>query len=329
MSALLLLLFAGCKGGGDDKAAAKDTAETAPPPCDVSALDETWPGDGLSPASRDIRLDATFSGTASAEGVVFTVLDAAGEAVSGTVTLSEDEATWAPDALLAENAAYTWTVSVCEATGGGGFTTGAWGDRVDPSTMADSTYQLDLDDATWVAPRNGEAIFSSLFDGVLLLGVQSADDALVDVLAAVGEVYDDEVLQDPCYATADFDPSDFRNDPYLTVGPTTLSLNVSGITVPLQNVYVSGAFVGGTALADGTLDAELDMREAAAGFGGYSASDLCSLLKSYVGLSCVACSVDGEELCVQLQLEDITGNLVDGLRLVPNEEPEECDTGGA
>jgi len=327
MSALLLLLV-GCRGGDDDKAGPVETGDPAPL-CDVSALDETWPGDGLSPASRDIRLSATFSGTASEEGVVFTVLDAAGTAVPGAVTLADGQATWAPDALLTENAAYTWTVGVCDATGGGGFTTGAWGDRVDPAAMADASYQLDLADATWLAPRNGEAIFSSLFDGVLLLGVEGADETEVDVLAAVGEIYDDEVLQDPCYATADFDPSDFRNNPYLSVGPTTLSLNVSGITVPLQNVYVSGAFVGDSALADGTLDAELDMRTAADSFGGYSASDLCDMLQTYIGLSCVACSADGEELCVQLELEDITGNLVDGLRVVPNEEPEECDTGGA
>ena len=51
-------------GGGDDSA--------APPVCDVVALDATWPEDGLDPASRGLSITVSYTGTASAEGVVAT-----------------------------------------------------------------------------------------------------------------------------------------------------------------------------------------------------------------------------------------------------------------
>ncbi len=329
LSLLTALLLVGCNREKED-IGGQETSAPEPPPCDVSALTETWPVDALSPASRSLSITASFSGLASEEGVALTVTDADGAAVAGTTTLTDGLITWEPAELLAEDAAYSWSVTVCDATGGGTFTTGAWGERVDVSLLPDTSFSLDLSDATWVEPAGGESIFRSLFDGILLLGVQSSDESSIDLIAAIGQEVEDEdetyIQQDPCYATADFEPSDFRNNPYTSVGPTTLSLTIEGITVPLQNVYVSGAFVGGTGLADGTLAAELDMRTAAAGFGGYSADDLCSLLEDYLGLDCAACSEDGEELCVAMALEDITGSLVDGLRVAPNEDPQECSS---
>lgn len=330
---LAALLLVGCHR---DKAGEGEGESGAPeaPPCDVSTFSELWPGDALSPASRSIRIQASFSGEvlpASTDEAAITVTDAEGVAVAGTSTLSDGLLIWEPDELLAEEASYTWTVQVCDAAGGGGFTTGAWGERVDESELPDTSFSLDLSRATWVQPAGGGAIFSELFDGLLLLGVESADEASIDLIAAIGQEYEDEygtlVQQDPCYATADFESSDFRNNPYASVGPTTLSLDIEGITVPLQNVYVSGAFIGGTAVADATLAAELDMREAAAGFGGYYSDDqLCNLLSTYLGLDCIACLSDQEEKCVSLELKDISGQIVDGLRVVPNEDPQECAT---
>lgn len=328
---LAALLLVGCHR---DKAGEGEGETGSPeaPPCDVSTFSELWPGDALSPASRSIRIQASFSGDVlpTDEGeVTVTVTDAEGGTVDGVTTLSEGALSWQPTELLAEDAAYTWTVQVCEASGGGSFTTGTWGEHVDPAELPDTAFSLDLSNATWVQPANGGSIFSSVFDGLLLLGVEASDDASIDLIAAIGQEYEDEygtlVQQDPCYATADFEASDFRNNPYATVGPTTLSLDIEGYTVPLQNVYVSGAFVGGTAVADATLAAELDMREAADSFGA-TASQLCDLLESYAGLDCIACLSDDKELCVSLELKDINGQIVDGLRVVPNEDPQECAT---
>ena len=329
--AICTLAVLGCNREKDEPSG--DSSLPEAPPCEVVALDQSWPDDGLSPASRDIRLSVGFSGVVSDEGLSFTVTDASGALVAGTVALTESDgvvtgATWAPDALLEADQAYTWAVSVCDATGGGGFTTGAYGDRVDPSVLIDSSFQLDLTGATWVQPEGGASIFRSLFDGVMLLGVEAADDSSIDLLAGVGEEIDSETIrQDPCFETADFEAEDFRNNPYAAVGPTTLTLDVQGFAVPLQGVIVTGAFTdGGATLSDGTLDAELDVRDVAASVG-YSADDVCDLLASYVGLECAVCSVDAEPYCVTMQLTDVEGEEIPGLRLVPNENPTECETG--
>lgn len=330
----VILLFSqlGCHR---DKDGGGDSSGSEAPACDVVALDQSWPDDGLSPASRDIRLSVAFSGEVSAEGVGFSVTDADGAEVSGAVTLTETDgvitgATWAPDALLEADTAYSWTVDVCSATGGGGFTTGEHGDRVDPTVLADTSFDLDLYHATWVEPEGGASVFRSLFDGLLLLGVESADDANIDLIAAVGQQIDEETIyQDPCFETANFEATAFQNNPYATVGPTTLTLDVQGIPAPLQNVKVSGAFIdGGAALAGGTLEAELDARDVAASIG-YTEDQVCELLETFVQIDCVPCDSDGESYCVGLELTDVEGALVPGLRLVPNENPSECDTSGA
>lgn len=322
--ALVALALVACKGS-DDKGG-EETGGPAPAPCDVSALDASWPEDGLSPASRAPILSVSFSGVASEEGTLFSVTDESGAEVEGTTTLSDGVATWEPSALLDADTTYAWTATVCDATGGGAFTTGAHGERVDTSALGDTSYALDLDSATWVEPEGGESIFRGLFSEVLLLGVQSADDSSLDLIAAIGEVLEDDgtIQQSPCYSTADFDPADFRNNPYASVGPTTLSLEIEGFTVPVENVYVSGAFDGQGGLADGVMEAEVDARTMADALG-LRDSQVCDLLETYVGISCTACSTDGETYCVGMRLEDLTGEIVDGLRVVPNEDPQECD----
>lgn len=330
----LALCALGCNRDKDEPAG--DSSPPEAPPCDVVTLDQSWPEDGLSPASRDIRLSVGFTGAVSDEGLSFSVIGPDGATVAGSVTRDEADpetgmsgATWAPDALLEADQAYTWTVSVCEAQGGGAFTTGAHGERVDAAGLIHTSFELDLTHATWIQPEGGASIFRSLFDGVLLLGVESADDVSIDLIAGVGEQIDSEtVQQDPCFETADFEAESFRNNPYARVGPTTLTLDVQGFAVPLQGVTVSGAFTdGGAALSDGTLDAELDVRDVAGSLGA-SADEVCDLLSTIVGLDCAVCSVDAETYCVTMQLTDVDGEEIPGLRVVPNENPAECDTGG-
>lgn len=304
-------------GGGDDSA--------APPVCDVVALDATWPEDGLDPASRGLSITVSYTGTASAEGVVFAVKDPNGIQSLGTVTLTEGQAVWTPDELLDEDTLYTWTVSVCDATGGGSFTTGAYGDEVDPTTLSETAFSVDLAEATWLEPEGASTIFAEVFTGVMLFGVQSADDVSIDLIVTVGEVLEDGTIQqDPCFKTADFEPASFANNPYATVGPSSLVVDVQGYSVPLQDVRVSGAFLdGGLGLGEGDLTAEIDLRDLEESVGT-TADNLCTYLP-YLGAECEACSADGEAYCLPMWLTDIQGELVEGLTVVPNDDPAECD----
>lgn len=56
------------------------------------------------------------------------------------------------------------------------------------------------------------------------------------------------------------------------------------------------------------------------------------LVETYLGISCVPCASDGEPYCIDLKVEQISGERLPWLRVVPNDDPQECgngDTGGA
>lgn len=328
-NALWLFGLLAC-GGDKDESAQDDTGSPAPLPCEVTTIDATWPTEGLDPTSQDATVQVWFSGVASAEGTSLTLTDASGAAVAGTLTLAEGTASFTPDALLGAGTTYSWAATVCDATASGSFTTGQYGETVDPAAMVDLAFAIDLADATWVQPEGGESLFAGLFSGVILLGVEAADSEQLDLIAAVGEVVDEEtVQQDPCFATADFEPADFRNNPYAEVGPTSLEVDVEGIAVPLHNVNLTGAFVnGGAGLEGGVLTAEGDIRDVASSLG-FSDDDACAMLDTYLSIECGECAEDGEPYCVALELHDVAGVEQPGITVVPNENPSECTEGGA
>lgn len=313
----------------DKDGAGSDDTGSAPPPCEVTAIDGFWPEDGQSPTTTGVVVQLDFAGVAALESSSFALLDAGGAEVAGALALVDEGATFTPDAPLSADTTYTWSAEICDATASGSFTTGAYGDAVDGAELVDLAFAIDLADAEWVQPEGGEDLFSSLFSGVILLGVEAADATMLDLIVAVGEVIDDEtVQQDPCFATADFEPADFRNNPYAKVGPTTLEIDVEGLAVPLRNVRLEGAFIdGGASLEDGVLTAEGDIRDVASAIGS-TAPQACELLTTYVGIECTTCTEDGEPYCVGLELHEVRGVVQPGITVVPNENPSECDTGG-
>ncbi|NOY27867.1 MAG: Ig-like domain-containing protein [Oligoflexia bacterium] len=319
---LVLLTLAACKGNG-----AGDTAAST---CTAPTLTDTWPADGADPVSRSASILVDFDGTLPSDAVTMTVTED-GSAVSGTVDLTDQVLRWTPDAELAAQTAVSWSLDACGATASGSFTTGDQGTLLSADDLQDATFSLDLDNATWVEPAGGDVIFGQLFGGMLLLGVQDVSDDQIDLIGGGAEVLDDgTVQQDPCIPTFDFDASSFANNPYMQVGPTTLELDFQGIAVPITDVTLSGAFLpAGDGITGGAMGAEIDARDVATSVG-MSADQLCEFIESYTGVACVACTTDGVENCIGLQIEDIEGNRLASLHVAPNPNPQECttDTGG-
>lgn len=316
---LLLLALLACRGEADDL-----------PACQAPALSDPWPADGADPVSRSASLSLAVDGALDAADVVASVV-ADGVEQPGQVQVDAGHLIWTPDQTMLATAEVSWSVDACGAQASGGFRTGSEGDRVDPTLLGDLAWGLDLDQATWIQPPGGQVLFGQLFSGLLLLGVQAATEDELDLIGGAAEVVDETLVQqDPCVPTFDFDPVSFRNNPYFAVGPTTLQLSYQGLPVQVDGVVLTGVIsADGQALEGGALAAELDAREIAPSLGT-SDEELCALLEAYLGLSCVACATDGEERCVPLQVEDIEGERLPGLRVVPNPDAEECseDTGG-
>ncbi len=310
---LLVLLFA-CRGDAD----AVD--------CTAPTLLSSWPAQDQEPVSRMPQLRVEFEGELPAEAVTAQVL-ADGEAVPGSLSVSSGLAIWTPESPLPEQASVEWSMDLCGQEASGAFRTGTEGEQVPPDGLADQSWALDMESATWVEPAGGELIFGQVFSGILLLGVQEISDQSIDLIGGAAQEVDGTLQQDPCVATFDFPASDFWNNPYFDVGPTVLEVEVQGLPVNIQDVRFSGAISGdGEAIADARLYGEVDARDIAPAVGA-SADQLCELLTSYLGVECVECTLDLEPVCLRIEVEEISGERVAGLRVAPNPDPQECEEG--
>ncbi|MCB9759521.1 MAG: hypothetical protein H6739_06745 [Alphaproteobacteria bacterium] len=311
MLSLLLPLLGAC-----DKPEPEDTA----PVCDAT-LTASMPADGEDIIGTNARILLDWEGTVTADGASLTVTpEHPYSAVVGDGTVI-----FRPDEPLQPETAYTWEAALCgEPVASGGFTTRTEGDAAEPGDVEGRSFGVDLAAATWVEPRNGGELFAQLFGGLLLLGVEGADDRTIDVIGAVGEDVDGQRQQDPCYETIDFPEVDFSRNPYLELGPAEFPVKVQGQDVVLHGLRLYGAFNGtGTALTDGALSAQGDLRDVV----GQQYTAYCQQLQTF-GLSCVTCEADGATACIDLYVTDIQGSVVPGLRVLSVSNPSaECGGG--
>lgn len=302
-------------------AACNKEPEPEPEVCDATLL-SSLPADGEDVIGTNAKVILSVSGHVTADGATLVTEPAAPYAAE----LSDGQVVFSPTDALEPGTQYSWTATLCGATAATGtFTTRTAGDTVPADALPNRTFGIDLSSATWVEPEGGGELFSQLFGGILLIGVQSADGTTLDTMGAVGEDLDGFRQQDPCYETVDFEPADFTRNPYVEIGPAEFPLEVQGQPVTLHDLHFFGAFdVDGAALSDGSLRAQGDLRDIAA---GSAYRQYCTLLQSY-GLSCTACVSDGTEACVNLAVEDITGEVIAGLVIQVVTDPgAECGGG--
>lgn len=304
--------------------ACNKTPEPEPEVCDATLL-AALPEDGEDVIGTNARVLLSVSGNVTEGGATLST----DPAVSYTATLSDGQVVFTPDQTLESGTTYTWTSTLCGAeVATGSFTPRGEGEWVPPDELPNRTFGMDLASATWVEPEGGGQLFSQLFGGILLVGVQSADESSIDTMGAVGEDVDGYRQQDPCYATVDFEPADFTRNPYVEIGPVEFPIEVQGQPATLHDLHFFGAFdVEGLSLRDASLRAQGDLRDVAPG-SGYR--QYCNLLATY-GLSCTACVSDGTEACINLAVQDITGEILPGVAIQVVTDPgAECgppDTG--
>ncbi len=278
-------------------------------------------GRGHRATALDRAVTLTLEGTASEALITVSGPDGG---IVGDVTLADGMAIWRAEGDLPEETTLSWEAVVCDDTASGTFTTGTLERAVAPEDLADDTFAVDLANATWISPEGGEDVVKDFFGGAFLIGVQAVSELELDTLGASGQATTSgSWQQDPCYATIDFDPVDFTNNPYFVLEAEEMRFTVQGTEAIIYDAEITGGLTDDE-IVDGTFEGEIDMRDYRAQFG----SDPCAALESFLGIECTICTSDGEEQCLFLQAVDVEGEEVAGLQLVPNETPEECDTGG-
>jgi hypothetical protein len=171
-----------------------------------------------------------------------------------------------------------------------------------------------------VSPENGGALISQFFGGAFLIGVQSAEDGDLDCIGAAGEPTEGGGFQqDPCYETLDFEPVPFESNPYFSLEADRLEFTVGTLTAIIHGATIAGGIDGDT-IIDGRFSGEADLRD----YSGITCSTVM-----LAGIECTECRSDGEVSCIWLEADEVEGDEVQGLTLVPNEDPAECSDDGA
>jgi hypothetical protein len=304
---ILLLALFGCPNAEESDAPLCDATVTA-----------AWPGDGALVA-RDAAIRLEVTGTASAASFA---LNGEAGAIDGAVSIAGSSVTFTPTAPLPGRQTFTWSAEVCGQSAGGTFVTGSLEAAREPASLVGSTYTIDLSNATWVKPEGGGDLVEQAFGGVFLVGVQAADAVSIDAILAAGTQTESGAWQqDPCFATVDFEPSSFTENPYFFLDAERIETSSQGMPVIIRNANISGGF-DVDAIVDAKFSGEVDLRDYREQFG----SNGCALVEAYAGISCEACSEDGKVECILLEAEDVTADLLPGLTVVRNENPEECAT---
>jgi hypothetical protein len=283
--------------------------------CACPAIVSVTPADGTDPVVRDAVIRVALDGKPG--DVTFSVTGPDGE-IPGTVSYGAVEAVFTPTGLLPEGAEIDYAVTVCDASAYGTFTVGAIEHASPPEELDGNTYALDLAGATWVTPASGGALLEQFFDGAVLVGIEAVNDVQLDAIGASGQATTSGGWQqDPCFATIDFQPVDFTTNPYFHILAETVEFTVAPSTVTVHDVEISGGLTADE-VVDGRFAGEIDFREVDLVQNG------CSMV-SMLGLSCTDCTSDGEPFCLFIEAEDVEGEAIPGLSVVPNENPEECD----
>jgi len=313
----LALLLAACS---DD---ATSTDDSAAPACTVT-VEETVPADGAT--------DAHYRGA-----VEFVLSDpdplATVEAsFPGTLTRSEDGETlsYAPDAPLTPNTAYTATLSYCNGTHDVAFTTSADGGPVtDVDGLIGRTYSFDLAAARIVSPEGMNLVLSSVPQQPLLIGVLAIDGDTLDLIEGASVADGDVQAQDYCLATTDLPGADFAASPYFRLEADSATVSVGGAPVTVTGMVITGTFgADGTYLAGGTLSGLLDTRNMGVLVGDVGNPSAACDLMVQAGIRCGDCP-DGGRYCLDLVADQILAPELPGFTMasVAGVGCEGCEAG--
>jgi len=300
----LLLILAACSGNAIEEECVATGATAVP-------------ADGAGPVGVNTALVLELDGPVDA--VEFAVTDEVGAAIAGDTSISGSTATFTPDGGWPAAETVSWTADFCGNAAAGSFYVGTLDEPLDPATLEGDTFTIDLASATWVSPPGAGVLIGQFFEGVFLLGVNEVVDADMSCILAAGEeTSGDSYQQDPCFPTTTFDSVDFSGNPYISLQADVLEFEVQGIAVVVREVDISGGLTEDS-FVDGQFAGEVDLRE-------YSDFGIdCATLEQFLGVGCTACTSDGEDFCMLVEAEDVSGNRVGGLSLVENENPDECD----
>jgi hypothetical protein len=271
------------------------TTATTTAPCDVTVV-ATNPADGDMdvPVNSPLILvfnDQVFDGEWS--------MDVDG--VDGTATLAVGgmSATFIAVDNYDASSSVTANWSVCQTSGTFSFMTGG---PTKGDELPGNTYLVDYNDVEWVEPSTLVDVFGDEIDlEHILIMVTDYNDATdeLGVVGALGEDVGAGIEQAACYTPMLFSDVDFADNPSFFAGPSTLSVDLGGVTATLEDLFIEATF---------STDAEKLQNVAITGYidtraldGFMDIADISFMLEFVLKIPIVPCS-DGATECVYAHL---------------------------
>jgi hypothetical protein len=295
-------------GDDDDTTAGDDDDTTAA----VAEIDHTIPADAATVMCIEANIVVQF--TAAVTSATVDLVDEGGNVIPGDNTLSNGDTTLTFDPYgtdpdqLGVDAAYTATIDwdglyTYELN----FRTSPGGPPLtNPETAVEGRdYLLDLAGATVTEPATIGALLQSYL-GDIELAVQVTD---IDVAGGTLEAFGATLasgIQDLCVPVVGLTDDQLGAwcNPFMEVGPTTLTVDVTGNPTDVQDTRINGTVVQeGARMVSGRLAGELDTRGLDPLVGG-GLGATCALMAS-LGIACEPCPDGSGTYCISLVMEDI------------------------
>lgn len=300
------IALVGCTAGKDS-----GTDTTDPSSCTITAAAE-YPVDGQADAYYRSRVEFDLSDADDTASVALT--DDSGAAVDGTSSLEDDGelVVFTPASPLAPSTNYTATLTWCGGESSISFTTSALG-AATTVDLTGKTYNIDITSGRFVEPAGVGDLLGGLLENSILFGVTEVTDSSLTFRGAISEA--GNTNQDVCTPSLnDFPAADYA-DPYFNLSANELNLSVAGFELNIDAINIAGTFAAdGSYFGGGELSGELDTRDIGPLLKGQiddtSPDAICELLIGF-GVSCAACSSDGEAYCATIIVDQLIGTELD------------------
>lgn len=257
---------------------------------------------------------------AAADASAVVSVDGPDGAVTGTQELDEDTVTFFPDVSLVPDTEYT--VTLARDCGDISYTwsTDGTGNPIETDVVG-KVYSLGLDDGNWVEPPGIGSALATVAAGIEVLVSPTEASKNVSFRGGLG---DTKGNQDICVETFPLSGASF-DDPYFELEAKVLPFAVTGVSVDIEDLFLSGAFAPDGSSLDGmVLEGTVDTRPLVPALGLEGKTGVCDLAyKLTVGsVTCQPCADGSGPFCLTLRVENLTALEVVGGSLVERSPAE-------
>lgn len=296
--------------GGKDGSETDDTDGDDTNPTCTNEITDSFPKDGTSDVYYRTTIEFTLASVSGNESIKVT---AGGEDVAGSTKTEDNRVVFTPATPLDPSTTYDveldWDCGPTSLS----WTTSSIGSPTDEGGLVGNAYALDIASGRFVKPPGVGPLIQQQLDRDILIGVTSASATEIEMMGALAT---SAGVQDVCTPSIDFPvAADFSENPFFEVSANTLTIEVQGISITIDDLVVSGAFAAdGSSIEGAILAGAIDTRALKDLLGTTEDDGVCELVSTF-GVNCETCSDGSGDYCLSVYVDSMQANLAAGISL--------------